>query len=160
MPRYRTFEEHMDAAVGPKRMLALDGGGLRGMLTVGLLRKLEQTLRQRFDDPGMRLCDYFDLIGGTSTGAIIAAGLSLGMTVDDVEAQYRKLGHKVFKKSFWRRGIVNSAYDAGAVADALQDVFGSRTLASTDFRTGLMVLSKRYDTGSAWPLTNNRAAKY
>jgi len=59
---------------GPKRILALDGGGLRGMLTLGFLRQIEEILRARHaGDPSFRLCHYFDLIAGTSTGAIIAA---------------------------------------------------------------------------------------
>ncbi len=55
---------------GPKRVLALDGGGLRGVLTLSYLDKLENLLRARHGgDPDFRLSDYFDLIGGTSTGS-------------------------------------------------------------------------------------------
>ena len=58
-------------APGPKRMLALDGGGIRGALTLGFLERMEGILRRRHLKPDLRLSDYFDLIGGTSTGAII-----------------------------------------------------------------------------------------
>ena len=62
--------------------MALDGGGLRGILTLGFLRRIETVLRMRpAKNPGFRLCHYFDPIAGTSTGAIIAAALALGMTV-------------------------------------------------------------------------------
>jgi predicted patatin/cPLA2 family phospholipase len=50
--------------------LSLDGGGLRGMMTLQVLKKIEKLLQDRFGDTDMRLCDYFDLIAGTSTGAI------------------------------------------------------------------------------------------
>jgi hypothetical protein len=160
MPRYRSLAEHLDATVGPKRILALDGGGLRGMLSVGLLYRLERLLRERFGDPGLLLADYFDLIAGTSTGAIIAGGLALGMEVREVDGHYRQLGKVVFKESFWRDGVVRSSYDADEVAQALQKVFGHRTLGSEDLKTGLLVVSKRFDTGSAWPLANNPAGKY
>ncbi len=57
---------------GPKRILALDGGGLKGIAT-GCLEALEQRLRQQHgNDPDFCLSDYFDLISGTSTGASIA----------------------------------------------------------------------------------------
>src|SRR5687767_7008853 len=65
---------------GPKRILALDGGGIRGALTLGYLQGIEDTLRKQHDnDPAFRLSDYFDLIGGTSTGSIIASCLAIGM---------------------------------------------------------------------------------
>lgn len=161
MTTCRSLEQHLDAAVGPKRMLALDGGGIRGVLTLGMLREVETLLRKRHgDDPAFRLCDYFDMIGGTSTGAIIAAALALGMSVDEVHDHYLRLGKAVFKRSFWRRGVVRQKFDAADVSRALKSVFGDRTLASSDLRTGLLVMSKRLDTGSAWPLTNNPKARY
>ncbi len=161
MPRYRTFAEHLDPAVGPKRILALDGGGLRGVLTLGMLREIETLLRQRHgDDPNFRLCDYFDLIAGTSTGAIIAAALSLGMTVDEVHQHYLRLGKFVFKRSLLRWGALRAKFDGDKVREALIGVLGERRLDSADFRTGLMVVAKRLDTGSTWPLTNNPRSKY
>ena len=160
-PVYRSFAEHLDPAIGPKRILSLDGGGLRGVLTLGFLRRIETILRERAGgDKNFRLCDYFDLIGGTSTGAIIATCLSLGMTVDEVHKHYLALGNAVFKRSFWRWGLTTPKYDSDAVSAALRSVLGDRTLGSQDFRTGLMVMSKRYDSGSPWPLTNNPKARY
>jgi len=57
-------------APGPKRILALDGGGTRGIVTIAFLEKIERQLAEatgRGDD--FRLCEYFDLIGGASVGA-------------------------------------------------------------------------------------------
>ena len=67
-------------AQGPKRILALDGGGIRGALTLWYLGEIEQILRDRHKRPDLVLCDYFDFIGGTSTGAIIAAALAIEKT--------------------------------------------------------------------------------
>jgi patatin-like phospholipase/acyl hydrolase len=61
----------------PKKLLALDGGGMRGVLTLEVLVALEDMLREqlgRNDD--FVLGDYFDYVAGTSTGALIGAGLS------------------------------------------------------------------------------------
>lgn len=160
MATYRSFEQHLDPTCGPKRILSLDGGGLRGMMTVQVLKKIERLLRDRFGDPQMVLGDYFDLIAGTSTGAIIAAGLAKGMTTDEIDGHYRKLGDKVFKRSFWRRGAVLEKYKAEEVAKALGDVLGTERLKDVQFKTGLLVVTKRLDTGSTWALTNNPNARY
>jgi predicted acylesterase/phospholipase RssA len=146
---------------GPKRILALDGGGLRGILTLGYLKQIESLLRQRHGgDPGFRLGHYFDLVAGTSTGAIIAAGLAIGMSVDELIAHYLKLGRKVFKGSFWRKGVVRDRYDERALIEELKQVFGDRSLGDPSLCTGLLVVTKRMDTGSPWPLGNNPRGKY
>jgi len=161
MPTYRTFTQHLDPSCKPKRILALDGGGIRGVLTAGLLRRMEEILRARTGgDPNFRLSDYFDLIGGTSTGSIIAAGLSLGMTAEEVRNHYFTLGNATFKRDLLRIGAIRQKYDSENVANALKELFKDRTLASSDFKTGLMVMSKRLDTGSQWPLSNNPATRY
>jgi predicted acylesterase/phospholipase RssA len=157
----RTLAQHLNAAVTPKRILALDGGGLRGVLTVAILKKIEDILREKTGGgSAFRLSDYYDLIGGTSTGSIIAAGLSLGMSVDEIREHYFRLGRDVFKPGLLSLGVLAPRYDAVKVAAALEGVFGDRTLGSSDFKTALMVMSKRLDTGSPWPLTNNPKAKY
>ncbi len=79
-----------------RKVLAIDGGGMRGALAVGIIAQLEQTLRDKFGDPNLVLADYFDLIGGTSTGAIIAAGLALGQDAAYLRALYHQLGPIVF----------------------------------------------------------------
>ena len=92
-----TKAQHLDPAHGPKRILALDGGGIRGVLTLQYLAALERRC-QRTGDDKLALCDYFDLIGGTSTGSIIAAGLACGMTVDALKELYTGIGANVFRK--------------------------------------------------------------
>ncbi len=160
MATYQTFRQHLDPAEGPKRILSLDGGGLRGVMSIQVLKKIEKLLQLRFGDCDMLLCDYFDLIAGTSTGAILAAGLSKGMTVREIEEHYRNLGDKVFKRTFWRRGAALEKYKADDVAKALSDVLGTTMMRDTDFRTGLLVVLKRLDSGSTWSLTNNPDSRY
>ncbi|RZO57406.1 MAG: hypothetical protein EVA89_21975 [Sandaracinaceae bacterium] len=160
--RSRTLSEHLDRSVGPKRILSLDGGGIRGALSLGYLARLEGRLRERLDaGEGFRLCDFFDLIAGTSTGAIIAAGLAQGMSVEEIQREYRALGDDVFEKSFFRRGVLRAKYDESNLIEMLQRTFGRDvTLGSDRLRTGLLVMTKRLDTGSPWPLTNNPAGKF
>src|SRR5262245_41056858 len=95
-----SLDQHL-APKGPKRILALDGGGIRGALKLGYLKRIEDILRkQHDDDPDFRLCDYFDLIGGTSTGSIIASCLAIGMKVEDITKMYFELGGKIFAKKY------------------------------------------------------------
>ncbi len=90
---------------GPKRILSLDGGGIRGALTLGFLARIESILRDQHNNQTLRLCDYFDLIGGTSTGAIIATALALGKEVKEVRELYQQLGGHIFSKKmpWWKR---------------------------------------------------------
>lgn len=142
---------------GPKRLLALDGGGIRGALTAGYLVELEKLLRQRHDDPRLVLADYFDFIGGTSTGSIIAAGLSIGMTAKDVSDSYLKLGGAAFKKVLLP---LKARFSADAVRTQLQLLFGDRLLGDDSLRTALCVVTKRADTNSVWPILNHPEGRY
>jgi patatin-like phospholipase/acyl hydrolase len=69
---------------GQRKLLSIDGGGIRGVLALEILRKVESTLRQRTGNPSFVMADYFDFIGGTSTGAIVATGLARGMEVQEI----------------------------------------------------------------------------
>jgi len=156
----RTRDEHLFGP-GPKRILALDGGGIRGALTLGYLKRIEDLLRERVKgDPEFRLCDYFDLIGGTSTGSIIAAGLALGFSVEKLQKMYQSLANEVFKKPLLRLGVFSSKFPKEPLMKALTENFGDTTLGSDQLRTGLMVMTKRLDTGSPWMMHNNPKGKY
>jgi hypothetical protein len=156
----RTRDDHLFGP-GPRRLLALDGGGVRGALTLEYLAVIEEMLRARHGgDPEFRLCDYFDLIGGTSTGSIIAAGLSLGFSVAKLQQLYRDLAREVFQRPFWRFGAFVSKFPSEPLRRALEAQFGDATLGSDRLRTGLMVMTKRLDTGSPWPIHNNPRGRY
>lgn len=161
-----SLAEHFDPAITPKRILSLDGGGIRGALTLGYLKKIENILREKEKNPALVLSDYFDLIGGTSTGSIIAACLATGMTVDDVVKKYMDLGGKIFgeKRSFWNPlqtfKFLKATYDYAALEKSLKDVFGSITLGSDTIKTGLCIVAKRADTNSVWPLLNHPQGKF
>lgn len=158
--KHRTRDDHLFEP-GRKRILALDGGGLRGVLTLSYLDKLESLLRERHGgDPDFRLSDYFDLIGGTSTGAIIASFLATGKSTAEIREGYRILGKRVFRKMPWRVGMFSPKFEAGPLREALQDELGDITLGSNDIKTGLVVVAKRLDSGSVWPIHNNPKGKY
>lgn len=145
---------------GPKRILCLDGGGLRGSLTLGILKELESFLRDRYgNDPRFRLGHYFDLIAGTSTGAIIAAMLAQGQSVEAIYYYYERLGEEVFRTTLLGKvtaGMVRSRYDRDALERYLQEAVGSEArLGGDSLITGLLIVAKHIDNHSVWPLGNN-----
>jgi hypothetical protein len=161
--KIRSRDEHFEADGRPKRILALDGGGLRGILTLGFLGEIEALLRERHGgNADFRLCHYFDLIAGTSTGAIIAAALAQGWTTAEVVDYYLRLGKRIFEKSLLRHGFFRAKYDEAKLIEELEKAFGADTRLgdTTALKTGLLVVTKRLDTGSPWPLGNNPRGCY
>ena len=162
----KTLSEHLDPNNGPKRILSLDGGGIRGALTLGYLKKIETILREKENDPNLLLCDYFDLIGGTSTGSIIAASLAIGKSVDEIVTLYMDLGGKIFgvKNDWWKPWetlkFLKASYDYSALESSLKGAFGNITLGSDQVKTGLCIVAKRADTNSVWPLINHPDGKF
>jgi uncharacterized protein len=148
-------------AEGPKRILALDGGGIRGVMTLEFLLDLEKQLREKLPrGEDFVLADYFDLIAGTSTGAIIAAALALGMSVEDVRRFYLEFGQEIFTKAFFLKRF-KYLYKKEKVTAKLQEVFGQETtLGSERLRSLVLIVMRNADTNSPWPLTNNPLAKY
>ena len=155
-------DEHLRDDGGPKRILALDGGGLRGVLTLGILEKVEDLLRERHGGGAdFRLCHYFDMIAGTSTGSIIASALAQGWSVRELRDEYFRLGKRVFKRSFFRRGLFRAKYSEHRLLTELKELFGEHTtLSSEEIQTGLLIVTKRLDTGSPWPISNNPHGRF
>ncbi|CAE6467650.1 unnamed protein product [Rhizoctonia solani] len=90
--------------IRPLRLLSLDGGGVRGISSLRILKDIMDRIK-----PGARPCDYFDLIAGTSTGGLIAIMLGrLRMSVDDCIQHYHSLAKHIFKR--------NPAAQAGSLA--------------------------------------------
>ena len=152
---------------GPRRVLALDGGGIRGLLTLGVLAELERQLGATGwnRDPtnktpaDFRLCQFFDVIAGTSTGAIIAAGLARGMSVKELVSFYTDFGVKAFTKRTWYERW-KSLYDNGELQAKLQEEFGDDTLEPQHLQCLLLVVTRNQTTDSAWPILTNPWAKY
>lgn len=139
---------------GPKRVLSLDGGGVRGAATIAFLERLEVQISEIEGRPTL-LAEWFDLIGGTSTGAIIAAALSLGYRASELNEFYRQLAPRIFKRSRLRVFGWQAKFDSKRLTQELAAVIGNRTLDSDDVLTGLCLVLKRLDTGSAWIVMNN-----
>jgi len=104
-------------------VLVLDGGGYRGMFCVAAMAFLEQDLN-------VRLVDHFDLIVGTSTGGIIALGLGLGMSPEEIVEFYLEDGAQIFKHAALKttRQLVRPKYNSLTLRHALNKLFESKVL--------------------------------
>lgn len=109
------------------KILAIDGGGIRGIIPAVWLSKIEKTL-------GGPLCKHFDLIAGTSTGSAIAAVAASGRAVEESLPLYREQGPKIFpvgsmgSRPFgWRRflSLDGPVYSAEPLRDALKQILGA-----------------------------------
>ncbi|MGW7358875.1 CBASS cGAMP-activated phospholipase [Streptomyces sp. NPDC054802] len=115
---------------GRFQILALDGGGFRGMFSAAVLARLEEDL-------GIRIVDHFDLIAGTSTGGIIALGLGLGLTPREILTFYTEHGPRIFRDRSRMRGVRHlwrAKYGNGPLRAALTQVFGERTFGESTKR--------------------------
>jgi uncharacterized protein len=157
---------------GTRKLLSLDGGGIRGMITLGVLAHLEDLLREELRaDERFVLSDYFDYVAGTSTGAVIAACIALGMRVEQIQQFYRDNAAAMFQKvSRWRQ--IRHLYTEEKLASRMREVFnGFRTsgeqesgrdlaLGSPALRALLLVVMRNATTDSPWPVSSNPAALF
>jgi len=129
------------------KILSLDGGGVRGAFSAACLAEFERLL-------GRPLADYFDLIAGTATGAIVGAGLAVGAEAEEIVQFYLKHVPKIFTPAVPRRiqgwlGLIaplirtvfrrrlgtevdyllQPKYCPGALRAAFEDAFGELTIA-------------------------------
>ena len=148
------------ARSGPRKLLAIDGGGIRGVLSLMVLAKIESMLIEESKRPDYRLADYFDYVSGTSTGGIIAAGIAMGMSVEEILAFYVNNGAKMFDKaSIFRR--LQTKFESEPLALQLQSVFGkATTLGAPEIESLLLLIMRNATTDSPWPISNNPFAKY
>lgn len=101
----------------PFKILAVDGGGFRGVYSAHILKRIE-------DEFSIKWRNDFNLIAGTSTGSIIAASLALGLSANKVIEVYKDHGADIFKKSlFPRKGIIRSRYDNTGLRTVLGSLF-------------------------------------
>ncbi|MGH7057221.1 MAG: patatin-like phospholipase family protein [Gammaproteobacteria bacterium] len=128
------------------RILALDGGGIRGYLTALLLDRLEK------ERPGFTA--RFDFIAGTSTGSIIALGLAAELPIATLVTLYERNAPRIFETTFRERlrdanGLVGPRYSAHRLTAVLRNVFGDRRLG--ELSRPVLVPAFRLDDGRADP---------
>jgi hypothetical protein len=143
---------------GRKAILTLDGGGVRGIVSIAFLKEMERQLREHTGKPGLVLADVFHMIAGASVGSMLATMLALGKEVAEIEAAFRDLAPKIFSGRDTMFG--QKRFDARPLVNGVRSFVKDETLGSEKLRTGLAIITKRVDTGSVWVLTNNPRMPY
>ena len=118
-----------DATAPAFRILSLDGGGAKGFYTLGVLREVEGLA-------GKRLHETFDLIFGTSTGAIIASLLALGRSVDEIHGLYKEHVIKIMKGK-------SATEKSDALGELARNVYGE--LGFDAMKTGVGIVATKWD---------------
>jgi Patatin-like phospholipase len=166
-----TWPEHLAqrfAREQPRKLLALDGGGVRGVLTLEILAEMERQIKEA---SGVEcLGDYFDYIGGTSTGSIIAAGLAIGMSAQELLSFYEQYGRQMFERTSVLERLTtlfSSLYEDEPLAKKLKEIFHDKAdkskpadLTSERLRCLLLVVTRNMTTDSPWPISTNPFARY
>ena len=155
-----------------KRILALDGGGIRGVFSLMILERIEEIFREERRRPGLVLRDEFDFFAGTSTGAIIATFLAWGLSVRQILELYETRSGEMFAKASLLERVLQNKFEAETIAQFFREQFheddpartpallGTRKLWVGDTPKYLMVVMRNATTGSPWPVTNNPAAMF
>lgn len=129
------------------RVLAIDGGGIRGLIPALVLTELERR-------SGRRVFELFDLIAGTSTGGILACALCApdALPASQLVALYEEEGPRIFDRSLFQRvrsgeGLLDEKYDSEALDRALQRFLADKRL--SEAKPDLLVPA--YDTAAPGP---------
>ena len=154
-----------------KKILSCDGGGIGALFSLQVLARIEELYRIHEARPGLVLREVFDFFAGTSTGAIIAAGLAWGMSVREIEQIYLDRSQEIFTPAPWHRRL-RGTYSRDPIARVLQECFceedqartpallGTRRLWAGDALKYLLIVMRNASTGSPWPVSNNPCARY
>ncbi len=118
------------------RILSLDGGGIRGYLSIKILANIEKILNEQ-NNENINIGQRFDLIVGTSTGGIIASALAIGKSAQEVLQLYKNLIPKVFQTE--ESGIFVPKYSNSILREELEKILEDNRL--SDVKTDLCITS-------------------
>jgi len=128
-------------------ILSIDGGGIRGIIPAKVLAELERELK--LQNPDKLLYEYFDLICGTSTGAILAIAIALGIPAQDLVRFYKEHAQVIFPKWYLKvlpsksRAIITSIYSNKNLRKKLKEIYtaanGGKTPLINDLKTKVCI---------------------
>ena len=122
-------------------ILSLDGGGARGIYAAQVLAEIEQAY-------SVKVRDCFDLLAGTSAGAIIAGGAAAGVAMGDIVSLFERQSPRIFRKGRFRLGLINSKYPRKPLDDALRNHLPEVTLG--EIPAALMITGSDISTGGVY----------
>jgi patatin-like phospholipase/acyl hydrolase len=148
------------------KILSIDGGGIRGIIPAKILTELEQYIQVQ--GSGKKIFEEFDLICGTSTGAILAVGLALGIPAGELLKFYKQHASTIFPRWIWNlnklKGLYRPLYSNKSLLKALHDVYSMATDGKTallnDAKTKLCIPSFNGGTGEINVLKTKHTEHY
>ncbi|OJX00922.1 MAG: hypothetical protein BGO72_06040 [Burkholderiales bacterium 70-64] len=144
----------------PRRILSIDGGGIRDLIPIEFLCRLEARLAERTGRADTVLADHFDLVAGTSGGALVASAIVLGKPMQETKAFVLAHAGTMFKPASWRRRL-RYWYDKEQLESGIKAFLGpDTTLGSERLRTGVMLVLRNASTDSPWVVSNNPLARF
>jgi predicted acylesterase/phospholipase RssA len=137
-----------------RRILSIDGGGIRGLIPAMLLDSLERAT-------GKPAREHFDFLAGTSTGAILAAGVGAGFAGDQLASLYRRRGPELFRQvpvlGVVRRIATGQLYDAARLRAMIAEELGEKAgWTVNEVPRDIMVTAKALDDGHPWYFVKDR----
>jgi uncharacterized protein len=144
----------------PVRVLSIDGGGMRGLIPAMVLAEIEERT-------GKPICQLFDLVAGTSTGGILALGLTKpdgdhkpAYTAADLTELYNREGKRIFSRSPWDRfraleNLLEEKYPSGGIDEVLGEYFGDVQL--SEALTNVLLTSYEIERRIAFLFKSHRA---
>lgn len=140
-----------------QRILTIDGGGVRGIIPAVLLAELERVT-------GRPTRDAFDMVAGTSSGAVLAAGIAAGIPAAELARIYAERSPRVFRSipllSGLRRLFTGTLYDTGTLHELIREELGpvARDWTLNDAPIDLLVTAKRVSDGMPWYFVRDNPA--
>ena len=131
----------------PKRILSIDDGAAGGFIAFEFLAEIERRLQIRYGEAGFVLSDYFNLIGGVGTGTLIATNLALGVSVANAKQMYTSIMHSMFGQRAPIMARLKYKHEPTPLKEALRSIYGPAALDSAKFKTCVMLVATRLDTG-------------
>jgi hypothetical protein len=134
-----------------KRILSIDGGGIRGIIPLCALIELERVT-------GKPVREQFDLLAGTSTGAIIAGGLARGLSAERCLDIYKEAGPSVFRRDWilWLTSLFSYKYRIAPMYDLLKKYLDDPKL--NELPVDVMLTATRVSDGRPWYFVRDNPA--
>jgi len=143
-----------------RKILSIDGGGIRCFIALEILSTLEALIQEATGDKNRRLCEHFDLIAGTSGGAILASAIAMGSPMSEIRDFTIANSKFMFTRSKWYRRH-RSFYDKSPLEQNMKEYYGDDTmLGSERLKTLILLVMRNWSTDSPWLVSNNPAAPF
>lgn len=139
------------------RILSIDGGGMKGVIPLEVLKRIEAVTNKK-------ICDIFDYVIGTSTGAIIAAAVGTGMEAESIAQKYIQDGPKIFDTTIWQRlnpadRLMYPQFQTAPLKTAIEGYVGDITLNQLPHNVGIVSTCTTMNGGKAVVFSKEKAKK-